>query len=615
MWNYPTKYDVIVVGAGHAGCEAAFAASKMGAHTLLLTMNIDTIAKASCNPSIGGIGKGHIVREIDALGGIMGQITDKTGIHFRMLNASKGPAVQAPRAQIDKVQYSLEMKKTLESTNNLEIKQFTVESLIYENDKLLGVATLEGVNFFSNSVVISAGTFMKGLMHIGQIDFPGGRGGDQPSNNLSNSLKNLGFRVERLKTGTPPRIHKRSIDFSKLEAQYPDENVKFSFDDVNQNLNFNIPCFISYTTKKTKEIILRDLKKSALFSGRIKGIGPRYCPSIEDKIVRFESKEKHQAFLEPEGLITNEYYINGLSSSMPFSTQLEVIRSMVGLENAEIMRAAYAIEYDYIPSYQLNATMETKLIPGLFLAGQINGTTGYEEAAAQGLIAGINAANKALNKTFFTLAREESYIGVMIDDLITKDIVEPYRMFTSRAELRLLLRQDNADLRLREYGYKLGLIDENRYQKIKNKKNIIEDEIKRFSKIFKSVEGKILSVKKLLARPEIKYQELIKLFPQDLIDHGCEINDQIELEIKYEGYISRQKKEAEKFEELDKIKIPINFSYEKVIGLRTEAKQKLLKFKPNNLATASKIDGVLFGDISILIVALQNKKHLKSKIK
>ncbi len=612
MWNYPTKYDVIVVGAGHAGCEAAYAASKMGAHTLLLTMNLDTIAKASCNPSIGGIGKGHIVREIDALGGIMGKITDKTGIHFRMLNGSKGPAVQAPRAQIDKVQYSIEMKKTLEQTHNLEIKQFTVEGLIYENGELIGVSTLEGVNFYSKNVVISSGTFMKGLMHIGQIDFPGGRSGDFPSNNLSNSLKNLGFKIERLKTGTPPRIHKRSIDFSKLEAQYPDDYVRFSFDDVVQNLNRKVPCYISYTTKKTKEIILRDLKKSALFSGKIKGIGPRYCPSIEDKIVRFENKERHQAFLEPEGLITNEYYINGLSSSMPFSTQLEVIRSMIGLENAEIMRAAYAIEYDYIPSYQLGPSMETKLIPGLFFAGQINGTTGYEEAAAQGLVAGINAANRSLNKPNFILTREESYIGVMIDDLITKDIIEPYRMFTSRAELRLLLRQDNADLRLREYGYNLGLIDEAQYQKIKMKKKIIEKETTRLSKIFKLVEGKTLSLKKLLARPQISYEKLLNLYPQDVKDYQKEINDQIELEIKYEGYISRQKKEIQKYEDLDKIKIPNNFPYEKVIGLRIEAKQKLIKFKPHNLATASKIDGVLFGDISILIIALQNKKHLQS---
>lgn len=614
MWNYPTKYDVIIVGAGHAGCEAAYASSKMGVHTLLLTMNLDTIAKASCNPSIGGIGKGHIVREIDALGGLMGQITDKTGIHFRMLNASKGPAVQAPRAQIDKVQYSIDMKKTLESTDNLEIKQFTVESLIYENSHLQGVSTLEGVNFFSKNVVISSGTFMRGLIHIGDIDFPGGRGGDLPSNNLSNSLKNLGFKVERLKTGTPPRIHKRSIDFSKLEAQYPDKDVKFSFDDVKQNLNNQIPCFISYTTTKTKEIILRDLKKSALFSGRIKGIGPRYCPSIEDKIVRFETKEKHQAFLEPEGLISNEFYINGLSSSMPFSTQLEVIRSMVGLENAEIMRAAYAIEYDYIPSFQLGPTLETKQIKGLFFAGQLNGTTGYEEAAAQGLIAGINAANNALNKPNFILSREESYIGVMIDDLITKEIVEPYRMFTSRAEFRLLLRQDNADIRLREYGYKLGLIDEQRYEKIKNKKTIIQEETLKLSKIFKTLDEKTLSLKKLLARPEINYEKLLTLFPEHTTDYGKETNDQIELEIKFEGYISRQQRETKKFEDLDKIQIPSNFSYEKVIGLRTEAKQKLIKFKPHNLATASKIDGVLFGDLSILIVALQNKKHLQSPI-
>jgi len=613
MWNYPIKYDVIVVGAGHAGCEAAYAASKMHAKTLLLTMNLDTIAKASCNPSIGGIGKGHIVREIDALGGIMGKITDKTGIHFRMLNASKGPAVQAPRAQIDKAQYSLEMKKTLEESANLEIKQFTVEGVFCEKNGFLKISTLEGVIFFSKSIVISSGTFMKGLMHIGQIDFPGGRGGDLISNNLSNSLKNLGFKIERLKTGTPPRIHKRSIDFSKLEAQYPDKNVKFSFDEITQNFNHQVPCYLSYTTKKTKEIILKDYKKSALFSGKIQGVGPRYCPSIEDKILKFENKQRHPAFLEPEGLLTNEYYINGLSSSLPFSIQIKVIRSMLGLENAEIMRPAYAVEYDYIPSFQLGPTMETKFVKGLFFAGQINGTTGYEEAAAQGLIAGINAAKRAFNKLNFTLKREESYIGVMIDDLITKNIIEPYRMFTSRAELRLLLRQDNADIRLREYGYILGLIEEDKYQKIKKKKKIIQEEILRLAKVYKTIEEKNLSLKKFLTRPQNTYENLLTLYPEDIKNYQNDINYQIELEIKYEGYISRQRKEAKKFEDLDKIKIPNNFLYEKVIGLRTEAKQKLLKFKPHNLAIAAKIDGVLFGDISILIVALQNKKHLQSK--
>jgi len=608
MWKYPTKYDVIVVGAGHAGCEAAHASSKMGAKTLLLTMNLDTIAKASCNPSIGGIGKGHIVREIDALGGIMGKITDKTAIHFRMLNASKGAAVRAPRAQIDKAFYSLEMKKCLEENKNLEIKQFTVDELIIIKNQVCGLKTQEGVIFETNNIILSTGTFMKGLIHMGDIDFPGGRGGDLPSNNLSKSLIKIGFEIKRLKTGTPPRIHRKSIDFSKIEAQPSEENVHFSFDCVKHN-NKKIPCYISYTTELTKKIILRDLKKSALFSGKIKGVGPRYCPSIEDKIVKFPDKERHQAFLEPEGLFTNEFYVNGLSSSMPFATQLEVIRSMIGLENAEIMRPAYAIEYDYLPSFQINSTMETKLVSGLFLTGQINGTTGYEEAAAQGLIAGINAANKTFNNPSFTLSREESYIGVMIDDLITKEILEPYRMFTSRAEFRLLLRQDNADIRLREYGYNLKLIDIDQYQKILNKKKIIKEEKSRLSRIYKKNQNnKIVSLKKILSRPENTYDELLINYPNDINNYSKEINEQIELEIKYEGYISKQKKEIKKLNDLHNIKIPKNFPYEKLSNLRFEAKSKLMKFKPQNLALASKIDGVCFGDISVLLVELSKGK-------
>nr|NGX28920.1 tRNA uridine 5-carboxymethylaminomethyl modification enzyme MnmG [Candidatus Anoxychlamydiales bacterium] len=563
MWKYPTRYDVIVVGAGHAGCEAAHASSKMGAKTLLLTQNLDTIAKASCNPSIGGIGKGHIVKEIDALGGIMGKMADRTGIHFRMLNASKGPAVRAPRAQIDKAAYSLEMKTFLESCNHLEIKQFSVEELVVKKDKIVGVKTLEGIIFEGTSVILSTGTFMKGLMHIGSVNFAGGRSGDLNSNHLSKSLIDLGFKLERLKTGTPPRVHKRSIDFSKLEKQMPDENVRFSHEIEEQKFNFKVPCYISYTSKRTNEIVRRDLDKSALFSGKIQGTGPRYCPSIEDKVVKFAKKEKHQAFLEPEGINTCEYYINGLSSSLPFSTQLEFIQSMLGLENAEIMRPAYAIEYDYILPSQINPTMETKLISNLYFTGQINGTTGYEEAAAQGLIAGINAARYIFNKESFLLRRDESYIGVMIDDLITKEILEPYRMFTSRAEHRLYLRQDNADLRLSEYGYKLGLIDEKRFKKVKNKKLIIEKETNRLSKIFKPVDGKNISLKKLIARPTISYDTLLKEYPDDIKDFEKEINDQIEIEIKYEGYITRQRKEVQKFANLDKIKIPKNFSYEK----------------------------------------------------
>jgi tRNA uridine 5-carboxymethylaminomethyl modification enzyme len=607
MWNYPTFYDVIVVGGGHAGCEAAFASSLIGAKTLLLTMNLDTIAIMSCNPSIGGTAKGHIVREIDALGGLMGKIADRTCIHFRMLNSSKGPAVRSPRAQADKAQYHLEMKHTLEKTPNLEIKQATIEKIIVENNLIKGVYTKEGILFLCKNLVICSGTFMQGVMHIGMLDFPGGRGGDLPSIGLSSSLKELGIKIGRLKTGTPPRINKRSIDFSKVELQIGEDGVKFSFDDEKQLLNKKTPCLITYTTPKTKEIILRDMQKSALYSGKITGVGPRYCPSIETKIERFANKERHQVFLEPEGLNTEEFYINGLSSSMPFSTQLETIQSIIGLENAEIMRPAYAIEYDYVLSSQIEPTLETKLIKGLFLAGQINGTTGYEEAAAQGLIAGINAANKSLNKESFILDRSESYIGVMIDDLISKELTEPYRMFTSRAEHRLLLRQDNADLRLRPYGYNLGLISKEKYDKVLYKQQTITQEVERLSKIFKKHEDRNFSLSRLLCRPTFSYKKLLEEFNNDVKDFGEELNEQIELFLKYEGYIERQQKEVLKLQELDKIKIPENISYDKVTGLRNEAKEKLKQFLPRNLGIASRILGVSIADISILMVSLQKK--------
>ena len=605
MWTYPIEFDVIVIGAGHAGCEAAHASAKLGAKTLLLTMNLDTIAKMSCNPAIGGTAKGQLVREIDALGGLMGKIADRTGIQFRMLNASKGPAVRAPRAQVDKWRYQAAMKCELEQVQNLFIAQGTSEELFVKNDSIAGVITGEQITYLSKSVVISSGTFMRGLMHVGQTHMAGGRAGDKPAVGLSASLERLGFKLGRLKTGTPPRVHRASINFEQMEEQPPEGDVRFSFTNQGTKLP-QVSCYITHTVPATHRMIERNLHRSPLYSGQIQAIGTRYCPSIEDKIVRFAGKERHQIFVEPEGLDTQEMYLNGISSSLPFDVQLQILQSIPGLERAHIMRPAYAIEYDFATPGQIDPTLQTKRVQGLYLAGQINGTSGYEEAAGQGLLAGINAAARALNQGPFILRRDEGYLGVMTDDLLTKEIVEPYRMFTSRAEHRLLLRQDNADLRLRGIGFKLGLVDESTYRSVEHKKGAIEAGRRQLARSFVPFEGRNFSLTQLLSRPKTTYAELLKSYPEKMTDYGIELNSQIEIEAKYAGYIERQKEETARVAHFETLAIPVDFDFAIVKHLSAETREQLERRRPATIGQALRLSGVSGADAQLLLIALKS---------
>lgn len=611
------NFDIAVIGAGHAGCEAALASARLGMKTIIITINLDSIANLPCNPSIGGTAKGHLVREIDALGGEMGKAADKTKIQTRMLNLGKGPAVHSLRAQIDRRAYQEEMKKRLEEQENLYIRQAEVKKL--EKEEAGFTLTIHtGTKFFAKSVIISTGTYLEGKIIIGETSYSGGPDGLFPSKGLSESLLALGVELRRFKTGTPTRVHARSVDFSNLEVQYGDEKiVPFSFETTTKQEN-KVCCHLTYTNPKTHEVIRNNLHRSPLFNGLIDGVGPRYCPSIEDKVVRFKDRERHQVFIEPMGLSTKEMYLQGMSSSLPEDVQLDMLKTMDGLHDVEIMRSAYAIEYDCVNPLSLKPSLEFRDIEGLYGAGQFNGTSGYEEAAAQGLIAGINASRKLMGKDPVVFDRSEAYIGVLIDDLVTKGTNEPYRMLTSRAEYRLLLRQDNADMRLTEKGYEIGLISKERYDKFLVKKGNIEKEIKRLkstniapskelNEFLAKKESKILTtgakLSDLILRPEITYQEL-SFIDKDRPALSDEEWEQAEIAVKYEGYIKRQFIQVEKYKKNEKKIIPEDIDYEKVYGLRTEARQKLQKMRPENIGRASRISGVSPADIGVLLIYL-----------
>ena len=624
VWENKDKYDVVVIGAGHAGCEAALAAARLGFRTIVFTVSVDSIALMPCNPNIGGSSKGHLVREVDALGGEMGKVIDRTFIQSKMLNKSKGPAVHSLRAQADKALYSRTMRQVLEAQENLEIKQAEVVEILTENHEVTGVMTFSGAVYHCKAVILCTGTYLKARCIYGEVSNNTGPNGLQAANYLTDSLKELGIKMYRFKTGTPARIDKNSVDFTKMEEQFGDERiVPFSFTTNPEDIQKDqASCWLTYTNEKTHDIIRANLDRSPLFSGMIEGTGPRYCPSIEDKVVKFSDKNRHQVFIEPEGLETNEMYIGGMSSSLPEDVQYAMYRTVPGLEHVKIVRNAYAIEYDCIDARQLKPTLEFKNIKGLFSGGQFNGSSGYEEAAAQGLIAGINVARMLQGKEGIILDRSQAYIGVLIDDLVTKESHEPYRMMTSRAEYRLLLRQDNADQRLTEIGYEIGLISQQRYERFLKKESYIEKEIKRLEHVnvgANSVTKELLekygstplnsgsTIVELIRRPELSYEILKPLdkdrpeFPEDMEE---EIKEQVDINIKYDGYIKRQKKQVEQFKKLESKKIPENIDYDKIKSLRIEAVQKLKELKPLSIGQASRISGVSPADISVLLVYL-----------
>lgn len=613
-------YDVIVVGGGHAGCEAAAAAANMGQKTLLVTMNMNTIAQMSCNPAMGGVAKGQLVREVDAMGGYSGIVTDETMIQFRMLNRSKGPAMWSPRAQSDRMRFAEAWRLKLEATNNLDFWQEMVREIVVKDGRIQGVKTGMGLTIPAKTVILTNGTFLNGSIHIGEKQFGGGRAGERAATGLTEQLQDLGFESGRMKTGTPPRLDGRSIDYSKLELQEGDEKPsKFSFSDETSPLKEQRPCHIGYTNKKVHETLATGFDKSPMFAGRIQGLGPRYCPSIEDKLVRFADKDRHQLFVEPEGWNTVEVYVNGFSSSLPEDVQYKAIRQVVGFENAKMFRPGYAIEYDFFPPQQLKLSLETKLVDGLFFAGQINGTTGYEEAACQGMIAGINAAQKNRDEEALVLKRDQAYIGVLIDDLVNKGTDEPYRMFTSRAEYRILLRQDNADLRLTELSYKLGLADEKRYEKAKAKKENVEwvkkvlsnasidpDQINgMLESIGQSRLKQKMKASSIITRPGVDLNMLMKAsegLKSELMVQGNDVREQAEIQVKYDGYIKKERDLAEKMIRLDDIRLPNDFDYYKVKALSYEGREKLNRARPASLGQASRISGVTPADLSVLMI-------------